>query len=453
MIVNKKIAIVGFGLEGVSSANYLGSDNQIYILEKKRPEEIPKEYFEKLKIKNTKFYFNGNIPRKIVFDYIVRSPGVKPDSPQIKKIIRPQTILTSATQIFFDKCPSQIIGVTGTKGKGTTASLIFKILKNTKKDVFLAGNIGTCPLDILPFLSKKSIVILELSSFQLLDLQKSPHVAVILMVTSEHLNWHQDQLEYLLAKRSITAHQTADDFTIVNKDFKNSVNLTKNSKAKIYYFSTVRKTNGTYIDKGIIHSQIGQTDRICRISEVLLPGKHNLQNVLAAVAVAKIYKVESEKIVKFIKTFRGLRYRLEYIGQYKGVKFYNDSYSTIPDTTIAAIEAFPERKILILGGSSKNSNFVKLAQKIISDPKVKAIIIVGQESERIIKAISLAGKFKGKILEGPKNMEEIVSFAMSCAVKNDVIILSPACASFDMFKDYKDRGMQFTKEVKKLGAL
>ena len=449
-IKDKKIAIIGFGKEGVSAANFLGSENQIIIIDQKSKEAIDNVFFKSLNIKRFEFFQIQNVPSGLKVDYIVRSPGVRPDDNTILNLKKNGAQLTSPTKIFFDLCQSEIIGVTGTKGKGTTVTLIYEMLKTQAGNVFLAGNIGTPALEILPKVNKQSIVILELSSFQLIDLKKSPHIAVVLMITSEHLDWHEDTPEYCRAKESIVSFQNANDYAIINQDYPASRNFAQKTKARVYYFSTKEKTNGTYLSDDLIISEVDGHQKICSLSHILLPGRHNLQNVLAAVACAKIQKIKTENIIKVLARFKGLIHRLQLVREIEGVKFYNDSFSTIPETTIAAIEAFSQSKILILGGSSKNSDFSLLGQKINQDKSIKAIILVGKEAASIKEAIAKSGGTGAKIIEGVKNMHQIASQAYKEAKAQDVVILSPACASFDMFKNYQDRGMQFIREVKSL---
>ena len=450
MITGKKIAIVGFGIEGVSCANYLGVRNRIFIIDQKSKEQIDDDLWKKLKIKNIKFFWGSRMPKGLDVDFIVRSPGVGPEAAVVKKLLGKKTQITTLTNIFFDECPCPVIAVTGTKGKGTTATLIYKILKEKFKGVFLAGNIGTPALDILSKLKKDSLAVLELSSFQLLDLKKSPHLAVILMVTTEHLDWHKDQDEYISAKKPIVLFQSKNDFAVVNADFANSTKIAKNIKSKIYYFSTKKRTNGVYLEGRRIVSGIESPEEICDISKIRLVGKHNIENVLAAVAVSKIYSVQNDDIVKVLTTFKGLEHRLELVGEKNQIRFYNDSFSTTPETTIAAIESFDNKKILILGGSSKKSDFSALSEKITKDSSIKALVLIGQEAERIENSINDNGYFKGPVLKGAKNMEEIVKAAQKLAKPGYIVLLSPACASFDMFKNYKDRGEKFKTEVRKL---
>ena len=449
-ILNQKICIIGLGKEGVSAANYLGKNNKITIVDQKKKEKIDAVFFEKLKISKGNFYFDGKLPESLDFDYVIRSPGVRPDHQIIKTFIQKGANLISTTKMFFDLCPCPIIGVTGTKGKGTTSTLIYEMLKASGKKAFLAGNIGTPALDVLEKLDNASFVVLELSSFQLIDLKKSPHIAVVLMITSEHMDWHTGSEEYKNAKESVVKFQKKTDFAVINQDFEISKSFARKTKAKVYFFSTQKEANGSFLDNGRLITQINGKETIAKTVDVRLPGKHNLQNVLAAATAVKILGVTNETILKVMQTFKGLPNRLQLVDEIDDVKYYNDSFSTTPETTIAAIEAFSNPKILILGGSSKKSDFSNLAQKIIGDSSIKTLILIGDEAKTIRNAIQTKGSFNGKIIEGLKDIKEIVESARSHSSPGDIVILSPACASFDMFKNYQDRGEQFEKEVKSL---
>lgn len=446
MIKGKRIAIIGFGKEGVSCANFLGQENEISIFDQKTKNQIDPTFFKKLKVR-AKFYLGSNTAHE-KFDVVVRSPGVRPDNPLTTTLSGQETLVTSITKIFFDVCPCPVIGVTGTKGKGTTSTLIYKMLKSKYKKVYLAGNIGLPALDILGKLDRESIVILELSSFQLMDLEKSPHVAVVLMITQEHQDWHLNVREYQKAKEPILAFQNSSDFAVINYDYPSSKVFSKKTKGKVFFFSTKEKTNGAYLKNGnIISKVLGIEETICKVSDVFLPGRHNAQNVLAACAAVKIYKIPNERIKKVLKSFRGLKYRLQLVKEINGIKFYNDSFSTTPETTIAAIEAFTMPKVLIIGGSSKKSNFLSLAKKIYRDQSIRTVVLIGREASRIKKAILTAGGNPDILIDGPKTMKEIVELAYNKSSVGDIVILSPACGSFDMFKNYADRGDQFTRAV------
>jgi|SRR3989344_2839950 len=450
MIKNKNIAIFGFGKEGLAVANFLGGRNHIFIFDDKEKADIDGTLFDKLIIPRPHLYFGGQKPKENSFDLLVRSPGFRPDHPSIIFFTNKGGKLTSPTNIFFENCPSMIIGITGTKGKGTTSTLIYEILKRDHENTFLAGNIGNPALEVLPELTEESIVVLELSSFQLIDLKYSPHIAVVLMITSEHLDWHKSQNEYEEAKESIVKFQKSKDFAVINQDFKKSKRLAKLTKAQTYFFSIQKKTKGVFLENDKIISNITGSEDIIKSSQILLPGKHNLQNVSAAISVAKILNSNNQTIVSVLSSFKGLKHRLQLVKEIRGTKFYNDSYSTTPETAIAAIDAFNSLKILILGGSSKKSDFTNLSKKIIADKKIKTIILIGEESSRIEKSLDATGNFKGRIIRGLTNMKQIVKKALDISTKDNIVIFSPGCASFDMFANYEDRGQQFIDEVLKI---
>lgn len=429
---NKKIAIIGKGVEGISSEKFFkGKGAVVTLLDKTQGDDYLKKLEE--------------------FDLVVRSPGVKLGEIKNLKLKIKNSSITSQTKLFFDLTPCKIIGVTGTKGKGTTSTLIYEMLKKQGIDVYLGGNIGEPPFNFLDKLNAQSIVVLELSSFQLIDLDKSPHVAVMLMTTSEHLDYHKDLKEYVDAKRNILKFQTSEDYAILNRDYPTSNESDIHTNAKIFYVSTERNGyEGCSIkDNAVFLKLNGKEDKIIDAAEILLPGKHNLENVCAAAVAATISGVSKENIASVLKTFKGLEHRLELVDTINGVKYYDDSFSTTPETAIAAIKAFNNPEILILGGSSKNSNFEELGKVISNSSNIKTIIGIGAEWERI-KAQFRVQSSKFIIMEGADSMDKIVKAASKIALPGDVVLLSPACASFDMFKNYKDRGEQFKKEVRKV---
>lgn len=426
---NKKIAVLGIGVEGESTVRFLekqGAD--VTQLDEKKD----KDYLENLN----------------QYDLIVRTPGIK--VLELAKKVDPVKI-TSHTKLFFDLCPCPIIGITGTKGKGTTSSLIYEMLKRQGKDAYLGGNIGKPPLDFLNKLNTRSIVVLELSSFQLQDLTKSPHIAVMLMTTSEHLDYHKDTREYVEAKRNILRFQNKNDFSIINRDYPASLESDIYSQGKVYYVSRERQGyDGCYVEEDSIWLQKdGKRTKIISNADIKIPGGHNLENACAACMAADLSGVSKENMVSVLKTFKGLEHRLELVRTVNGVSYYDDSFSTAPETAIAAIEAFKAPEILILGGSSKNSDFTELGKVISSKDNIKAIIGIGEEWQRI-KAQLKVQSSKFIMIEGARDMETIIKAAAKIAKSGDVVLLSPACASFDMFANYKDRGEQFKREVSRL---
>lgn len=423
---NKKIAVIGEGIEGKSSKDFLEKCGAIVtILDQKQG----KNYLDDLE----------------KFDLVVRSPGINLSMLE-GKVAKEK--ITSQTKLFMDLCPAPIIGVTGTKGKGTTSSLIYEMLKAEDRDVYLGGNIGVPPFEFLEKLNGASWVILEMSSFQLADLDKSPHIGVLLMITSEHLDYHKDTKEYIEAKRNILRGQTENDFAIINRDYPASNESDIETNGKVYFVSREREVEEGCFALGnqIILRSNGNSIPVIDTRELLLRGDHNHENVCAATMAAYLAGVRVGTITKVLQNFKGLEYRLELVGRVNGVEYYNDSFSTTPETAIAAIESFKNPEILILGGSSKNSDFKELGELISKKENIKAIIGVGVEWERI-KAEIKNPKSQFALIEGAKDMATIVAAASKIASVGDVVLLSPACASFGMFENYKDRGNQFKEEV------
>jgi len=449
----KNIGIIGLGIEGFSTAKFLLEKGaKVTVLDRKGEKDLDENIIKQIKKLPVKLILGKDYLRNLNdFKIIVRSPGIKRNLDELLSFEKKGGVITSLTQIFFDLCPGEIIGVTGTKGKGTTSSLIYQMLKTKELPVYLGGNIGNSPLDFLNKLTPKSWAILELSSSQLMDLAKSPHIAVMLMTTSEHLDFHKDIKEYVDAKRNILKFQNAQDFAVINRDYPTSNESDILTEGKVYKISKERETvDGCYVENKKIWVNInGSNEEIIKTEDILLPGDHNLENICAAVMVAKILKVQKENIVEILKTFKGLEHRLELVREVNGVKYYDDSFSTTPETAIAAIKSFKNPEILILGGSGKESDFSELGKVIGKTKNIKAIIGIGKEWERIREQIKIVDS-GFLVIEGAKDMKTIVAAAYKIAKPQDVVLLSPACASFDMFKNYKERGNQFKEEVGKL---
>jgi len=329
------------------------------------------------------------------------------------------------------ECPAKIIGVTGTKGKGTTSTLIYEILKAAGKDVYLAGNIGKPYLELLTVLNEKSLVVMEMSSFQLIDMGVSPHVAVVLNITEDHMDWHKDRKEYVDAKKNIVKYQLKNDFAVINKEYETSKSFAEEGEGRVVYFSK-RSLDAKY-KKGLI-----------------LRGEHNLENIAAGITVAKIIGVGEDLIKKTVRNFKGLEHRLEFVREVKGVKYYNDSFATGPQPTIAAINSFSENETLILGGSDKGLNYSQLGETISQKKNVKNIILIGDTKGKIVETFKGLSPQIGIFDMGYASMKEIVRKAYTVTPEGGVVILSPASASFDMFKNYKDRGAQFKSAVESL---
>ena len=432
------IAIVGYATEGKVSAEYFARrGHTVTICDKSTDVEIPDGLASQLGSE----YLN-DLDR---FDLIVRSAGIHPDvilerNPGVKPKI------TTAINEFLASSPSQnIIGVTGTKGKGTTSTLTYKILESCGRKTWLGGNIGRSPLEFIDELQTDDWVVLELSSFQLYDVQHSPHIAVCLMVVPEHLDWHSDVEDYYHAKSNLFRAQKRDDVAIYFADNAESKRIVSASEgAQIPYFADPGA-------KVCEHNQIEieKTVKICHVDELKLLGRHNWQNVCAAITAAWQAGCDDvAKIKQAVTEFSGLPYRLEFVRELHGVRYYNDSFGTTPETAIVAAEAFDNPKVMILGGSDKGASFDHLA-KAVTKESVHHVTLIGTTAGKIKAALETAG-YSGSITEGLTTMTDMVADCQSHAQSGDIVLLSTGCASFGLFDNYKDRGQQFMEAVQAL---
>ncbi len=428
------IAIIGFDVEGKSSYEFLAAQGHaLTICDAKTDIAVPEGVSTQL----GEEYLN-DLGR---FDRIVRTPGVHP-----AKILAANPgvadKITSHINLFFEHSPTKnIIGVTGTKGKGTTSTLITKILQADGKDTYLGGNIGVPPLSFIDKLTPESWVVLELSSFQLIDLRHSPHIAVCLMVQPEHLDWHEDFEEYLAAKQQLFINQTPDDIAIYYTDNENSLSIADASEGQqIPYF----------VDPGAEVSGKSITidgHEICKTADIKLLGQHNWQNACAAVTAAWQVTQNTEAIRQVLTSFSGLPYRLELRREVAGIRYYNDSFATGQGATIAALAAIPEPKVMIIGGYDRILELDELAKAVQeSRASIRKILLVGAAAERTAKELSSQG-FDNFVVSKATTMTQIVAEATALAQSGDAVVLSPGFASFDMFKNFEDRGQQFNAAV------
>jgi UDP-N-acetylmuramoylalanine--D-glutamate ligase len=451
---DKNVAILGLSVEGVDTATFFAQEKAHIVCCDKRTREELGETYTKLQYLTSDFRLGPAYLTDLThFDYVVRTAGMTIRTPELVEARSEGANITSQTKLFFEHCRAPIIGITGTKGKGTTSTLIYEMLKKAGKHVWLGGNVGIPLLSKVHDIKAGDIVILELSSFQLEDLTKSPHIAVVLKITQEHLanfdplstNYHESRESYVEAKKSIARYQGKTDMAILNADDATSSSFSKDTHGHVYYFSRSGRGDAFVKDKAVYLRSNGKEEKICHASEIKLLGIHNLENIAAASLTSVLAGSNIPSIKAVSRQFHGLEHRLELVRTIHGVAYYNDSFSTIPETTIAAIESFDRPIVLIVGGSDKGSDFTELG-RVIARSKIKALIVVGSMSVRIVKAVHTAG-YTGEIVQGLATMHDIVNVCSKRAVHNDIVLLSPACASFDMFKNYKDRGTQFKHEV------
>ncbi len=429
-----KVAILGYDIEGRASYDYFAAQGHELEIRDQNPDlAIPEGAAAILG--------EAYLDDLDSFELLVRTAGLPP-SKIVDKNPGVAAKITSLINEFLKVCPTKnIIGITGTKGKGTTTTFIAKMLEAAGKNVRVGGNIGLPPLTFLDELTSESWVVLELSSFQLIDLKSSPHIAVCLMVVPEHLNWHRDMDEYIAAKSQLFAHQHSDDIAIYFAQNDTSKHIAAASPGhKIPYFTPPGASIQN--DAIIIEGQI-----ICRTNELKLPGKHNWQNACAAVTA--VWQVTQNVAVlgSVLTTFTGLPHRLELVRELDGVRYYDDSFGTTPETAIVAIQAFVKPKIVILGGSDKGASYDELA-RVIAASNIRSVLLIGDQADRIQASLKVAGF--SNFIAGGETMGEIVAGASNLAQPGDVVLLSTGCASFDMFKNYKDRGQQFTAVVQSL---
>ncbi len=442
---NKKILILGLGKEGVSTFKFL---------RKLFPKKIlgigDRLEFKDLGL-NTKNLLKkdkkikkclGKNYLKFLKDYnlIIKSPGISPKT--INPFLKKGQEVSSQTKIFFQNCPGKIIGITGTKGKSTTSSLIYTVLKENGFKVYLVGNIGKPALSFLRSAKEKDIYVYELSSHQLLDVKKSPQIAVLLNIYPEHLDYYKSFKAYVKAKSNISKYQKKEDVLIYNSDNKIVREIAKKSKAKKIKIQSIKEVR-TFFSQ----------DKSEKSSPCVFINKCgvNINNIKAAITVGKILNISDKNIIKGIKRFKPLPHRLEYVGSYSGIKFYNDALSTIPEATIVALDTLGKNvETIFLGGFDRKIKFNKLAKRIIKS-KIKNLVLFPGTGERIWKEILRQNKKKNYRAFYVQNMKDGVSVAFKYTKKGKICLLSTASPSFGLFTDYKEKGNLFKKYVREYG--
>ncbi len=427
-----KIAIAGFGIEGKANYTYWNTpENQLVIVDE---HDIPES---DLPLDASVITGEGAFGRLQGFDMVVRTAGLAP-----RKIVTDGQVW-SATNEFFAHCRAPIIGVTGSKGKGTTSSLIASILRASGKTVHLVGNIGLPALDSLPAITEDDIVVYELSSFQLWDIQQAASVAVVLYIEPDHLDVHADFDDYIAAKSHIASLQTTTDRVVYCAANQWATAIARQSPGQRlpYPAPQTAHVRGEYF-------YYGETE-LCAIDALQLPGQHNLDNACAAITAVWSWVQDGATIAEGLSSFDGLPHRLKFVRELGGVRYYDDSIATTPGSAIAALAAFDAPKVLILGGSPKGADFAPLAQAIAAS-NTRRLVLIGSEAPRIQAALDAAGVTTYALLGSDVTMPDIVAAARAAAEPGDVVVLSPSCASFGMFANYADRGQQFIDAVQAL---
>lgn len=452
-IRQKNIAVLGLGISNIPLIDYFYKHNAIVTFFDKREEnEIEKNIIKKIKECGMKLSLGEKYLDNLKgFDIIFRSPSMRPDTPEVVKELERGAILTSEIELVIEMCPGTVIGITGSDGKTTTTSLIYEILKENGKNCYLGGNIGIPLFTKIEEMDKDCYVVLELSSFQLITAKVSPKIAVITNITPNHLDIHRSYEEYIDAKANIFKYQDKTGLLVTNYDNEITRNLAKRANGRVVFFSSNEKIeNGIIVDDGIIKKSEDNLRRhILNTKNMVLRGMHNFENACAAIgATSSIVDVENQ--AKAIKDFKGVEHRLEFIRKINNIKWYNDSIGSSPTRTIAGLNAFDEKIVLIAGGYDKHLDYAPIAKPIVE--KVSSLILIGQTADKIEKAVRDELKTQRKTMNiyRVNTLEETVKVARDVAKLGEIVLFSPASASFDMFKDFMERGNKFKKIVQEM---
>ncbi|MBU1164064.1 UDP-N-acetylmuramoyl-L-alanine--D-glutamate ligase [Patescibacteria group bacterium] len=456
----KNVLIMGLGLHGggVSVARWMVKAGAKVIVTDLKTKNQLIDSVNSLKPLNITYHLGGHQYNDFIQnDIIVQNPAVPKESKFLKIAQKAGVQIENEATLFFKlHNPQKILGITGTRGKSTTTTLIYELLKKKFKKIKLAGNIGTVPMfNVIDQIKGQNEVVLELSSWHLENLgdQKlCPNIAVVTNVMPDHLNRYKSFKEYIRAKENILRYQRYFDVAVLNRDNQHTKAMGKLVCGRRFWFSKkeFKNENGSFVkNKNIVFRLDGKETKVASVSAVKILGEHNIENVLAAVTVAKLLGVPKLQIKKVLSKFSGVESRLQFIKEINNIKYYNDTASTTPDATIAALKTIAKKKniVLIAGGTDKKLKFENLAKEIKKNCHA-LVLLKGEGSKNIIPRLKKV-KFKSLISE-VSSMVEAVSIANSLAKKNDIVLLSPACASFNLFTNEFDRGDQFVNIVKKL---
>ena len=448
----KSVAVIGMGVSNTPLIRMLlRAGVKVTVCDKAAREQIAQRADE-LESLGAKFQLGPDYLEKLSrFDVIFRTPGLSPNHPSVKEAVEKGSVLTSEMELFFRLCPCKIIAVTGSDGKTTTTTLISEFLKEAGYTVYVGGNIGRPLLPDVSDMVPEDMVVVELSSFQLMTMEQSPNVAVFTNLSPNHLDYHHTMEEYTRAKKNIYLHQSKNDRAVFNYDNDITRQLAQEAPGKVMLFS--RKSTleeGVYLRDNTIWltNDMGSRE-VLPLADIVIPGVHNIENYMAAIAA--VDGLVPDKCVRAVaKRFTGVEHRIELVRELDGVKYYNDSIGTSPTRTMACLASFDQKLIIIAGGYDKGVPFTQLGAEMVK--KVKRLVLCGATAPAIRKAVEEAPGFahSGMELVETKTLDEAVQAARAGAVPGDVVVLSPACAAFDQFKNFMERGKYFKQLVNAL---
>ncbi len=446
-VKDKNITVLGIGISNLPLIKYLAAHGANVTARDKSRRKDMAETADELEALGVKLIFGDGYLKGLSGDIIFKTPGIRYDIPELLRAKAEGSVVTSEMEVFFDVCPSHIIAVTGSDGKTTTTTLIHKMMTKAGYKTWLGGNIGNPLLTDAEKMTADDWVILELSSFQLHTMRKSPERAVITNISPNHLDKHKDYQEYIDAKKNIMLYQKSGNILVVNADNEVTAKIGGEARGAVKYFSRKEKAD-VYLDGDIIKR--GNV-AVLNINDIKIPGMHNVENYMAAIAAVSGL-VSDDVIFETSKTFGGVEHRIELVRILDGVRYYNSSIDSSPNRTINALRVFPEKVILIAGGMDKGIPYTALGPAIAE--YVKTLVLIGETSDVIEKAlkqeINSTGRGKNIEVIRASTYESAVNAARSRAVSGDVVLLSPASTSFDMFKNFEERGNVFKKIVNEL---
>lgn len=451
-IKNKSVSVVGVGISNTPVITMLAKAGAHVCAYDKNDESALGDIAHELRALGVRLVCGAGYLDSLDGDIIIKTPGMRFDNPALLRAAKKGAVITSEMELFFEFCPCKIIAVTGSDGKTTTTSLIYEMLKRAGHTVHLGGNIGRPLLPQIPDIKPDDIVVAELSSFQLHTMKRSADIAVVTNLSPNHLDIHKSMEEYVEAKTNIFTHQSQEGILIVNADNDITDGFTSRARGRVYKFSFKGDPgcDGAFYKDGAVYvTENGNTSRLMERSDILLRGDHNVENYMAAI-VAVRGLCSNEDILYVARNFSGVRHRIEFVREKDGVKFYNDSIGSSPTRTTATLKSFDSKVILIAGGYDKHLPFDKLGADIVK--RVKALFLTGATANAIKKAVESADGYDPKALPITviDDFDSAVRAAASAARSGDCVLLSPACASFDKFKNFEVRGDRFVSVVRSL---
>ena len=435
---NKKISVIGVGVSNIPLIRFLIEGGAIVTAHDKKNEQALGDAYVELSNLGAKFVLGENYLKNIPegTEVIFKTPGLRADVPELVDAALNGVVITSEMELFFELCPCDIIAVTGSDGKTTTTTLIGEMLKSEGYTCHIGGNIGKPLVAELEKMEESDKVILELSSFQLFSMKKSPKVAVVTNVTPNHLDWHKDFDEYIESKKNIMKFQGATDVLVTNSANEITQKMGEEAKGEWRCFSSRGDALVHLKENNIYYGN----EKIISTDDIKIPGKHNVENYMAAIAATRDF-VSSKTVENVAKNFGGVAHRIELVRELDGVRYYNDSIASSPARTTAGLKSFDQKVILIAGGYDKKIPFDEFGEVV--NTYVKKLVLVGVTSDKIEAAVKSAKNYDGISIFRENEFEAAVKTARGCAEKGDIVILSPACASFDLFDNFEHRGNTF----------